>query len=263
MEDVEIIEPENVTPEETPAEEISADKGIPIDEVSIDKLSRSQIATLLKSFLFKDNKFSYLDGKGIIQNHGMVQVEGSDSADVGLYEVKSLLTYTDCNFNNLVGMPKKAPTAYFTNCTTKSYKGLGDFEGEVSLYGITGPPSTHYLSDNQATKKSFSDLVTLDPHESRLSSYYLRPYLRDVHHEISVPDSTFARHFPSVDFSILRRVTWYHYLLDSHPNDLLELINSLDTPEQDTIAGYLSVTMGKGFGANDLIAYLKAKSIMI
>jgi hypothetical protein len=263
MEDAEIVDPENVTPEEIIVEEIPADNGIPIDEISVDKLSRSEVATLLKSFLHKNNKFSYLEGRGIVQNHGMVQVEGSTSADVGLYEVKSLLTYTDCNFDNLEGMPKRAPTVYFTNCTTKSYRGLGDLEGEVSLYGITGPPSTHYLRGDQATRKSFTDLVTLDPHESRLTSYSLRSHLREVYHEITVPDSAYTRNFSDVNVNALRRVVWYHYLLDSHPKDLLELVSSLDTPEQEEIALYLTVTMGKGFGANDLIAYLKAKSIMI
>ena len=263
MEDAEIVDPETVTPEEITVEEIPADKEIPIDEISIDKLSRSEVATLLKSFLHKNNKFSYLEGKGIVQNHGMVQVEGSTTADVGLYEVKSLLTYTDCNFDNLVGMPKRAQSIYFTNCTTKSYRGLGDFEGDVSLYGITGPLSTHYLRDDQATRKSFTGLVTLDPHESRLTSYSLRSYLRDAHYEISVPEASYAKHFPSVDVNVLKRIIWYHYLLDSHPKDLLELINSLDTPEQEEIATYLTVTMGKKFGAKDLISYLKAKSIMI
>jgi hypothetical protein len=263
MEDAEIVDPENVTSEEIIVEEIPADNGIPIDEISVDKLSRSEVATLLKSFLHKNNKFSYLEGRGIVQNHGMVQVEGSTSADVGLYEVKSLLTYTDCNFDNLEGMPKRAPTVYFTNCTTKSYRGLGDLEGEVSLYGITGPPSTHYLRGDQATRKSFTDLVTLDPHESRLTSYSLRSHLREVYHEITVPDSAYTRNFSDVNVNALRRVVWYHYLLDSHPKDLLELVSSLDTPEQEEIALYLTVTMGKGFGANDLIAYLKAKSIMI
>jgi hypothetical protein len=263
MEDAEIVDPENVTSEEIIVEEIPADNGIPIDEISVDKLSRSEVATLLKSFLHKNNKFSYLEGRGIVQNHGMVQVEGSTSADVGLYEVKSLLTYTDCNFDNLEGMPKRAPTVYFTNCTTKSYRGLGDLEGEVSLYGITGPPSTHYLRGDQATRKSFTDLVTLDPHESRLTSYSLRSHLREVYHEITVPDSAYTRNFSDVNVNALRRVVWYHYLLDSHPKDLLELVSSLDTPEQEEISLYLTVTMGKGFGANDLIAYLKAKSIMI
>jgi hypothetical protein len=263
MEDAEIVDPENVTSEEITVEEIPADNGIPIDEISVDKLSRSEVATLLKSFLHKNNKFSYLEGRGIVQNHGMVQVEGSTSADVGLYEVKSLLTYTDCNFDNLEGMPKRAPTVYFTNCTTKSYRGLGDLEGEVSLYGITGPPSTHYLRGDQATRKSFTDLVTLDPHESRLTSYSLRSHLREVYHEITVPDSAYTRNFSDVNVNALRRVVWYHYLLDSHPKDLLELVSSLDTPEQEEIALYLTVTMGRGFGANDLIAYLKAKSIMI
>jgi hypothetical protein len=263
MEDAEIVDPENVTSEEITVEEIPADNGIPIDEISVDKLSRSEVATLLKSFLHKNNKFSYLEGRGIVQNHGMVQVEGSTSADVGLYEVKSLLTYTDCNFDNLEGMPKRAPTVYFTNCTTKSYRGLGDLEGEVSLYGITGPPSTHYLRGDQATRKSFTDLVTLDPHESRLTSYSLRSHLKEVYHEITVPDSAYTRNFSDVNVNALRRVVWYHYLLDSHPKDLLELVSSLDTPEQEEIALYLTVTMGKGFGANDLIAYLKAKSIMI
>jgi len=263
MEDAEIVDPETVTPEEITVEEIPADKEIPIDEISIDKLSRSEVATLLKSFLHKNNKFSYLEGKGIVQNHGMVQVEGSTTADVGLYEVKSLLTYTDCNFDNLVGMPKRAQSIYFTNCTTKSYRGLGDFEGDVSLYGITGPLSTHYLRDDQATRKSFTGLVTLDPHESSLTSYSLRSYLRDAHYEISLPEASYAKHFPSVDVNVLKRIIWYHYLLDSHPKDLLELINSLDTPEQEEIATYLTVTMGKKFGAKDLISYLKAKSIMI
>ena len=263
MEDAEIVDPENVTSEEITVEEIPADNGIPIDEISVDKLSRSEVATLLKSFLHKNNKFSYLEGRGIVQNHGMVQVEGSTSADVGLYEVKSLLTYTDCNFDNLEGMPKRAPTVYFTNCTTKSYRGLGDLEGEVSLYGITGPPSTHYLRGDQATRKSFTDLVTLDPHESRLTSYSLRSHLREVYHEITVPDSAYTRNFSDVNVNALRRVVWYHYLLDSHPKDLLELVSSLDTPEQEEIALYLTVTMGREFGANDLIAYLKAKSIMI
>jgi len=263
MEDAEIVDPENVTSEDITVEEIPADNGIPIDEISVDKLSRSEVATLLKSLLHKNNKFSYLEGRGIVQNHGMVQVEGSTSADVGLYEVKSLLTYTDCNFDNLEGMPKRAPTVYFTNCTTKSYRGLGDLEGEVSLYGITGPPSTHYLRGDQATRKSFTDLVTLDPHESRLTSYSLRSHLREVYHEITVPDSAYTRNFSDVNVNALRRVVWYHYLLDSHPKDLLELVSSLDTPEQEEIALYITVTMGKGFGANDLIAYLKAKSIMI
>jgi hypothetical protein len=263
MEDAEIVDPENVTPEEITVEEIPADNGIPIDEISVDKLSRSEVATLLKSFLHKNNKFSYLEGRGIVQNHGMVQVEGSTSADVGLYEVKSLLTYTDCNFDNLEGMPKRAQSVYFTNCTAKSYRGLGDFEGDVSLYGITGPPSTHYLRGDQATRKSFTELITLDPHESRLTSYSLRSHLREVYHEITVPDSAYTRNFSDVNVNALRRVVWYHYLLDSHPKDLLELVSSLDTPEQEEIALYLTVTMGKGFGANDLIAYLKAKSIMI
>lgn len=259
----EIVDPVNVTSEEITVEEIPVDNGIPIDEVSIDKLSRSEVATLLKSFLFKNNKFSYLEGKGIIQNHGMVQVEGSTTADVGLYEIKSLLTYTDCNFDNLVGMPKRAQSVYFTNCTTKSYRGLGDFEGDASLYGITGPLSTHYLREDQVNKKSFTELITLDPHESCLSSYSLRPYLRDAYMEIGISNLTYERHLPGGNANVLKRVVWYHYLLDLHPKDLLELINSLDTPEQEEIASYLTVTMGKKFVAKDLISYLRAKSIMI
>ena len=255
MEDVEII-PAEIVPQ------VETDE-IPIDEIQIEKLKRSELETLVRSFLYKNDKFSYIKGKGIVQNHGMVQIEGSNSADIGLYEVKSLLTYTDCNFNNFVGMPKKASSIYFTNCTSKSYRGLSDFEGDVSLYGISGPASTHYLREDQVKKKSFQDLVTLDPHESIHSSYNLRSYLRDAHNEISLPESSFARHFPNMDYPVLRRVTWYHYLLDSHPNDLLDLINSLDTPEQDTITTYFTVTMGKEFETKDLIAYLKAKSIMI